>query len=69
MKRTVYDAEGKAHEVEAVDALEYIASGSYFSAPPQAVAVVESPAPAPEPAPPAAAPPKRGRPPKQHPTE
>lgn len=32
--RTVYDADGKAYEVEAVDAREYIKSGHYFAAAP-----------------------------------
>lgn len=28
--QTVYDADGKAHNIEPVDAREYIASGAYF---------------------------------------
>lgn len=37
MLKTVYDAAGVAHAVEGVDAREYIASGTYFAEPPQAV--------------------------------
>ncbi|MBK7822921.1 MAG: hypothetical protein IPJ61_18630 [Tessaracoccus sp.] len=34
MLRTVYDAEGREHTVEAIDAREYLATGLYFAEPP-----------------------------------
>ena len=35
VRQTVYDAEGTAFTVRAVDAREYLASGRYFTAPPE----------------------------------
>lgn len=37
-KVTVYDKEGKAHEVDSVDAKEYVASGGYTAENPNAEA-------------------------------
>lgn len=57
MLKTVYDAEGKPHTVEGVDAREYLASGTYFSSPPEAApAAPPEPPPPPPPEPPAPAP-------------
>lgn len=33
--QTVFDADGRAYELEPVDAREYLESGSYFSKPPK----------------------------------
>ncbi len=43
MMQTVYDAEGKAHTVEPVDAREYLASGHYFEEAPAAAPVKGKP--------------------------
>jgi hypothetical protein len=48
---TVYDAAGKPHTVEPVDAREYVASGHYFREPPEAQKVAPAAPAAPEPAP------------------
>jgi hypothetical protein len=47
MMQTVYDKDGKAYEVDSVDAREYIAMGEYFSSKPgkeEAEAKPEKPA-------------------------
>jgi hypothetical protein len=39
--QTVYDAAGKAYELEPVDAREYVASGHYFNTKPKGKAAAE----------------------------
>ena len=53
MKRKVYDKDGREYEVEAIDAREWVASGSYTFNPPEALDAVERlMAPPADPAPP-----------------
>lgn len=40
MKRTVHDKDGKAFEIEAIDAREWVATGNYTNEPPEPAANV-----------------------------
>lgn len=44
MKRTVYDKDGNAFEIEAIDAREWVATGNYANEPPAAPPEAEQPA-------------------------